>query len=143
MPEVPLLLFSEIPDLHLDPKDHRAKWLKEVLAREKKEIGEINIIFVTDGELLKLNKEFLNRDYLTDVISFDYSSDQETSGDIYISLERVRDNSLIYKTSEEKELLRVMVHGVLHLAGYKDATPDEKEIMKSKEDYYLDLFQKS
>ena len=140
---MPLLLFSEIPDLHLDPKDHRAKWLKEVLAHEKKEIGEINIIFVTDGELLKLNKEFLNRDYLTDVISFDYSSDQETSGDIYISLERVRDNSLIYKTSEEKELLRVMVHGVLHLAGYKDATPDEKEIMKSKEDHYLDLFQKS
>ena len=87
-----------------------------------------------------MNKKYLGRDYYTDVITFDYSDKDVISGDLYISLERVRENGLTYGEGEERELLRVMVHGLLHLAGYEDRKDKEKKIMRDKEEKYLKLF---
>lgn len=113
------------------------QWLTDVATSEGKTIGEINIIFCSDDYLLELNKQYLNHDYYTDVITFDYSQDQIISGDIFISIDRVRDNAHTYQQTFEDELNRVIVHGVLHLIGYKDKTDQEQKLMRQKEDFYL------
>ena len=115
-------------------------WLKEVLERENKKPGEINIVFTTDDYLREINMKYLSRDYYTDVITFDYSRKNEISGDIYISIERVEENALKYNEKKSNEILRVMVHGLLHLIGYKDNKKEEKLKMQRMEDRYLDLY---
>lgn len=107
---------------------------------EEKKCGQINIVITGDNYLRIMNKKYLGRDYYTDVITFDYSDKDVISGDLYISLERVRENGLTYGEGEERELLRVMVHGLLHLAGYEDRKDKEKKIMRDKEEKYLKLF---
>jgi probable rRNA maturation factor len=117
------------------------QWLKSVARGEGKRIGQIDIIFCTDEELLTMNRNHLNHDYFTDIITFDYSDSQENiSGDLYISTERVSDNARKFNISDEIELRRVMVHGLLHLAGFNDNTAEEKALIRQKEDYYLALF---
>ena len=121
--------------------DSLAEWVGQVVEKENYREGELNFIFCSDAFLLEKNIEFLKHDALTDIISFDYTIGSFVSGDIFISIERVKENAAAFKVSFEEELHRVMVHGVLHYCGYKDKDRDDKELMRSKEDYYLSLRQ--
>jgi len=112
-------------------------WMESVIRKENKEIGITNLIFCSDDYLIEVNKEFLKRDYLTDVISFDYTKEDKISGDILISVDRVRENAKENGVSFLEELKRVMVHGLLHLIGYDDNTKEKKAIMTAREDLYL------
>ncbi len=115
-------------------------WIKEVARREKKTIKEINYIFCSDEYLLQLNQGFLNHKTLTDIITFDNSEGKNgLEGEIYISIERVQENAIKFNTEFEDELHRVMIHGVLHLIGYKDKKPSEKALMRKKEEACLSL----
>jgi len=115
------------------------KWLKAVAQNETKAIGDINIIFCSDNYVLDVNKQYLQHDYFTDIITFDYCEGNLLSGDLFISVDCVRDNSSFYCTDFENELNRVIVHGVLHLIGYDDHCDDDIKMMRYKEDYYLKL----
>ncbi len=114
-----------------------AAWLRESAAGEGKHCRSINIILCPDDYLLAINRQFLGHDYYTDVITFDYTEGTAIAGDIYISVDTVSRNAAEYGTTSRRELLRVMVHGVLHLCGYGDKTPGEERIMHAKEDLYL------
>lgn len=114
-------------------------WLHKVVENEGKTISQINYIFCSDKYLLELNKEHLNHNYFTDVITFDYSEENNISGDIFISIDRIKENAEAYSVSFKNELSRVAVHGVLHLLNYDDKTPQEKKTMRNKEDFYLSL----
>lgn len=113
------------------------RWIKAIVENNKKEVGEISYIFCSDEQLLEINKEFLNHDYYTDIITFDYSETDVVSGDLFISIERIKDNAKTLKTSYQEELHRVIIHGVLHLLGYKDKTEEESENMRKLEDECL------
>jgi rRNA maturation RNase YbeY len=113
------------------------KWLEGVIRTEGKEVGVTNIIFCSDTYLVKINKEFLKRDYFTDVITFDYTDGATISGDIMISVDRTEENAREMRISGVDELRRVMVHGILHLIGYNDDTIENRAQMTSREDLYL------
>ena len=116
------------------------KWIKETVKNEneKWKVGELSFIFCDDTYLHKMNVEYLNHDTLTDIITFDNSDEgNKIEGDIFISVERVRENSVTLKTVFEQELRRVIIHGVLHLCGYKDKTKKDAQIMREKEDFYI------
>jgi probable rRNA maturation factor len=104
--------------------------------------GEVNVVFCNDDYLLGLNKQFLKHDTLTDIITFDYSEDNKLVGDIFISVERVKDNAIKFSQSSSKELYRVIIHGFLHLCGYKDKAKEAKRIMTLKENFYLEDLEK-
>jgi probable rRNA maturation factor len=132
--------FSEGIPFKIDSPRKNVSWIKEVARREKKTIKEINYIFCSDGYLLQLNQGFLNHKTLTDIITFDNSEGKNgLEGEIYISIERVQENALKFNTEFEDELHRVMIHGVLHLIGYKDKKPSEKALMRKKEEACLSL----
>ena len=121
----------------LPEKLKHKQWLKETAAAEGKKIGELNYVFCSDEYLLKINQEYLQHDTLTDIVTFDNSEDPKLiEGDIFISYERVVENGEKLNTSDS-ELQRVMVHGLLHLCGYKDKAKADKYLMTEKEDYYL------
>lgn len=122
--------------------DHRKyeKWIERVIASEEKKLEEISYIFCDDEYLLNLNEEFLKHDTYTDIITFDYSVGKILQGDIYISTERVKENSDEYNVSFEEELRRVIIHGVLHLCGYKDKTKEQSLLMRQKEEEKMELF---
>jgi len=107
---------------------------------EKKRLGDINIIFTNNQHILRINKEFLNHQYYTDVITFNYNKRSSLSGDIYISVDQIDINAKSFGVDFGDELLRVIIHGVLHLIGYNDKTEFEKSVMKEKEDFYLCRF---
>lgn len=113
------------------------KWLKSVVQNEGLSLGDINIIFTSDDYLLKINQKYLNHNYFTDIITFDYREGDVIVGDLFISVDSVKDNSSFYGTSFDNELMRVIVHGVLHIIGYDDHTPEDVKVMRSKEDFYL------
>lgn len=116
------------------------KWIKETVKNEngKWKVGELSFIFCNDAYLHKMNVEYLSHDTLTDIITFDNSDEEnKIEGDIFISVERVRENAVTLKTAFEQELRRVIIHGVLHLCGYKDKTKQEVQIMREKEDFYI------
>ena len=116
------------------------KWLKLVAESEVKRLGDISIIFCSDPYILDINQRYLQHDYFTDIITFDYCEGKVLSGDLFISIDTVRENAAEYgAASFEEELNRVMVHGLLHLIGYDDHTPAEQQEMRSKEDYYLSI----
>ena len=116
------------------------RWLNTILIQYDKNAGEINFIFCSDNYLLEINNKFLMHDYFTDIITFDYCEGLKVSGDIYISLDRVKDNSELFGYSFLDELLRVIVHGLLHLLGYKDKANDEIILIRKLEDEFVDLF---
>ena len=116
------------------------EWIGYAVLEENKYTGTLTYIFCTDEYLLSINKKYLKSTYLTDIITFDYTEDKIISGDMLISINRVKENAKIFKTTFQHELMRVMIHGILHLCGYKDKTPKEKELMKEKEEYYLNKY---
>ena len=117
--------------------DATVLWLTSIISQENYNEGEVSIVFCDDEFLHKLNVEFLNHDTLTDVISFDYSIGKEIHGEIFISIDRVRENAYEFNQNFDTELSRVMAHGVLHYCGYKDKSTSEAAIMRSKEEFYL------
>ena len=132
--------FSEETDFVLKGRQRNSRWLRLVAESEIRRVGDVNIIFCTDNYLLDINRRFLGHDYFTDIITFDYCEGDRLSGDLFISIDTVRDNVLEYGAeSFEQELARVMVHGLLHLIGYDDHTEAEKKTMRQKENYYLSL----
>ena len=130
---------SEDVDFHLINEKKTIKWIKDSIKNENKIVGEISYIFCSDEYLHKMNLEYLNHDTFTDIITFDYTEKNNVSGDIFISIDRVKENAVKFKTIFENELSRVIIHGVLHLIGYKDKSIQDKEQMRSKEDFYLTL----
>ncbi|WP_245915682.1 rRNA maturation RNase YbeY [Mangrovibacterium marinum] len=115
-------------------------WIKTVITSENQKPGAINYIFCSDEYLLKVNQEYLDHDYFTDIITFDYVENGIISGDIFISVDRVAENATQFGVSFDEELRRILVHGVLHLLGYPDKKADEKKLMTAKEDFYLSIF---
>lgn len=132
--------FSEDVDLPNFNQDTVTYWLSNVCSNELKELEEVSIIFCSDEYLLEMNKQYLEHDYYTDIITFDYCVENQILGDLFVSIDRVADNASLNNVTFDNELLRVMVHGVLHLIGYKDKSPDEELLMRSKEDHYLNLY---
>jgi rRNA maturation RNase YbeY len=116
------------------------KWIKEIFRKFAKEKLNINIVLCSDDYLLKKNIEFLDHDTFTDVITFDYSNDLNIVADILISIDRIKENSAIYNVIVENELNRVIVHGILHILGYNDKSEEEKKLMRSMEDKFLNEF---
>ena len=124
-------------DFQLKEDESITKWLKDAISTEDKELGEINYIFCDDQYLLKKNQEYLQHDTFTDIITFDYTEEKRLSADIFISIERVKENAIIFAVPFETELRRVIIHGILHLIGYKDKSAEDAETMRSKENFYL------
>lgn len=120
-------------------KDSRVwkNWIKESVQKEGFSIGELNYIFCDDEYILEINRDYLNHDYYTDVIGFQYSQGSDLTGDIYISVDRITENAKENQTEFKNELARVMIHGVLHFMGYGDKTELEKQKMTELEDFYL------
>lgn len=114
-------------------------WYTNVCAVEKKELGDLSVIFCSDEHLLEMNKEYLQHDYYTDIITFDYTEGDLVSGDLFISVDRVRDNADQFDSVFQDELHRVCIHGLLHLCGYKDKSEADEELMRSKENEMLSL----
>ncbi len=114
----------------------------KVIRKEKKIPGDLNFIFTGDDEILKINREFLEHNYFTDVIAFGYGLGRRITGEIYISIDTVRSNSNNYKISLKEEVKRVIIHGTLHLCGYNDSTKLEKEEMRNLENYWLENWNK-
>lgn len=135
-----MINFNYESEFTLENEEAIASWLSAVIISENKTEGEINYIFCDDEYLHKINLEYLNHDTLTDIISFDYTIGNEISGDVFVSVERVLDNSKDYNTNFNNELKRVLVHGVLHYCGYKDKSEDDEALMRSKEDEKLSMF---
>jgi rRNA maturation RNase YbeY len=134
-----ILFFSETK-FQLFQKRLLKNWLGRVVKQENMKIGDINIVFYNDEQLLELNKQYLHHDTLTDIITFDYSEGDTLNGDIFISVDRVKENAQKYNCAFEEELRRVMAHGCLHLCGYKDKTNADTILMKQKEEEALILF---
>ena len=130
--------FEDIDEIAISPGIK--PWLKNLLISEGKKPGVLNYVFCSDEYLLKINREYLDHDYLTDIITFDYVKGKTVSGDIFVSLHRISENALLHDNSFDTELLRVTAHGLLHLCGYKDKTEVEISEMRSKEDFYINQF---
>lgn len=135
----PVYFHSEHPDFLFDRQDEVSEWIHSVCVEEKVEIEQLDFIFCTDDYVLEINIKHLNHKYLTDVITFPYAEGETIAGDIFISIDRVKENAQDLSVEWFKELCRVMVHGVLHLCGYTDKDKQEQAVMRGKEDYYLSL----
>lgn len=133
--------YSEGVDFTLKGKALNNKWLRLVAESEIRRIGDVAVIFCSDNYILDINLKYLQHDYFTDIITFDYSEGDKLSGDLFISIDSVRDNAVHYGVEFEEELYRVIVHGILHLIGYDDHTASQQKEMRVKEDYYLSLRQ--
>lgn len=127
-------------DFSLDNSENYSEWIRHIIQSEDYELGEIAYIFCDDDYLHRLNLEFLNHDTLTDILTFNYNLHKQVNGEIYISIERVKDNSVDFETNFMDELRRVMIHGILHLCGYADESSEEESDMRQKEDTALKIF---
>ncbi len=126
------IAYESTPDLNLSI-DTLSNWIERVIENEKHKMSDITLIFCSDEHLLKVNQDFLEHDFYTDIITFDYCEDNLISGDLFISVDRVIENALSFNVTFEQELHRVIIHGVLHLCGYKDKSSDEEKTMRTKE----------
>lgn len=135
-----MISYNYETEFELTNEEVFSKWLSSIIESESKKEGEINFIFCDDDYLLEINQQYLDHDTLTDIISFDYSVGNELHGDIFISIERVRENADEFNVSFDEELKRVMAHGVLHYCGYKDKTDSDEQLMRSKEDEKIKMF---
>lgn len=132
--------FNYLTDFQLVKEDFHSEWLLNVVDSEKKVLGDIAYVFCDDAYLLKINQEYLHHDTYTDIITFDYTDGNTLAGDIFISIERVRENAEEFKVEFAEELRRVMAHGILHLSGYGDKSDEEIMLMRTKEDEKIKLF---
>ena len=139
MSRVPVYFHCEGISYVLKHKNHIRNWVTGIIQQHNKKTGEINYVITSDKYLHQLNLKHLNHNTLTDIITFDYSDKKTISGDIFISLERVKENASELSVNQNDELHRVMIHGVLHLLGYKDKTKEQKKEMRAKEDESLSL----
>jgi len=130
------LFYEEIKPLKLN-RQNLQKLIRSLIQNEKKTFGDISVIFCSDEYLLKINEQYLGHNFYTDVVTFDYVENSVISGDLFISVDRVAENAEEYDNPFIEELYRVIIHGVLHLLGYKDKTEEEQALMRSKEDFYL------
>nr|WP_315189491.1 rRNA maturation RNase YbeY [uncultured Flavobacterium sp.] len=135
-----MINFNYETEFTLENEQAFEDWLSRVIVSENKNEGEINYIFCDDEYLHKINLEYLNHDTLTDIISFDYSMGNELNGDIFVSIERVKDNAADFNVLFDDELKRVVVHGILHYCGYKDKSDADEALMRSKEDEKIAMF---
>ncbi|MDR1878577.1 MAG: rRNA maturation RNase YbeY [Bacteroidales bacterium] len=135
-----ICFYNEDVSYRLAHKKKIRQWLLSIIEQEGKTSGAISYIFCSDEYLAEINAKYLNASYFTDVITFDYTENDCVSGDIFISIDRVKDNAKLYNQSCCRELLRVILHGVLHLCGYKDKTTNEAAEMREKEEHYLQKF---
>lgn len=134
--------FSEEIKFEIQQKLKRKNWLKDLATKEGFQIGELNYIFCSDEYLYQINVDYLSHHTLTDIITFDNSEkENKIEGDIFISIDRIRDNAKKLHQLEETELSRVICHGLFHLMGYKDKSKDEADIMRAKEEFAINLFQ--
>lgn len=130
--------FSEDTSFLLKHKALVRRWVRESIRAENRRPGDLNFIFCSDEYLLKINREYLDHDTYTDIVTFDTGETAgQLSGDIFISIDRVRENALKHNASEEDELTRVLIHGLLHLAGFKDKTDADRANMRAKEEHYI------
>ncbi|MBK7668134.1 MAG: rRNA maturation RNase YbeY [Sphingobacteriaceae bacterium] len=128
---------------NLKRKPKLKTWIKSIIEKEKHVLGNLNYTFVSDESLLKINIEYLKHNTYTDIITFNYNEGKKVSGDIFISVDRVKENAQKFDVSFEEELHRVIIHGVLHLCGYKDKTKTDSDLMRSKENASLRLLKRS
>ena len=135
-----MISFNYETDFNIDNETQYEDWISRIIESEGFDEGEINYIFCDDEYLHKINVEYLNHDTLTDIISFDYSVGNVLQGDIFVSVERVRDNANDFNVSFDDELKRVLSHGVLHYCGYKDKSPKDEALMRSKEEEKMQMF---
>lgn len=135
-----MISFNYETEFNIENEKRYKDWILKTIESENKESGEINYIFCNDEYLHKINVDYLNHDTLTDIISFDYSDTHTIAGDIFISIERVKENAGEYNVSFDTELKRVMAHGILHYCGYKDKTEEDTKIMREKEEEKISLF---
>jgi len=129
--------FTEQTNFTIKNKILIREWLTQIVRKHKKQVGEINIIFCSDDYLLKLNEQYLGHDTFTDIITFDFVEDKTISGDIFISVDRMKENAKLFHVEQSTEMHRLIVHGVLHLLGYKDDTPKNKKLMTEQEEFAL------
>ncbi len=137
---MPVFFHIEQTHFSFNKRKHYKKWIQIVVERHQKATGSINVIFTSNEYLLSINQEYLNHNYFTDVITFDYNEEYLISGDIFVSVEQVKINSKDYDRSFENELSRVVIHGVLHLLGFNDSTQDEISTMRGEEEKALELY---
>ena len=135
-----MISFNYETDFELDNESQYEDWISRIIESEGFDEGEINYIFCDDEYLHKINVEYLDHDTLTDIISFDYTVGNLIQGDIFVSVERVKDNANDFNVSFEEELKRVLSHGVLHYCGYKDKSPKDEALMRSKEEEKMKMF---
>lgn len=116
------------------------KWIEKIISIQNKKTGDIAYLFCNDAKILEVNKEYLQHDYYTDIITFDYCEDDIISGDLLISLDTVKSNADLFSSQLQQELLRVIIHGIFHLCGYGDKTEEEEKQMRKLEDKALELY---
>lgn len=138
--ESKVYFFFEYRSIQLKERTKLKRFIELIMRKEKQPLQSLNYIFCTDDRLLEINRQFLRHDFYTDIITFDLSAGSLTQGEVYISLDRVRDNAKRMKQTLNSELLRVIFHGALHLCGYKDKTPRDERLMRQKEDEYLNRY---
>ena len=131
-------------DVNFDLPDEKSlcDWIDFAVKHEHCFTGNLSYIFCSDEYLWEMNKKYLGHDYYTDIITFDYVEDNYVSGDMFVSIDRVEDNAKMFNVSRETELLRVLIHGVLHLVGYDDLTDEQEAEIHRKEDFYIDIYNK-
>lgn len=137
---MPIKFFSEQVQFNLKEKNHLKEWINNSIKNENLISGTINFIFTSDSYLLEINNKYLTHNYFTDIITFNYCENKIINGDIFISIETVKNNTERFSVSFIDELHRVMIHGILHLMDYDDKSDKEKKVMREKENYYLDRF---
>lgn len=135
-----MISFNYELDFKLEDETIYSDWISKVISSENRDEGEINYIFCDDDYLIELNQQYLDHDTLTDIISFDYSEGNELHGDVFISVERVRDNAMDFNVAFDEELKRVLVHGILHYCGYKDKSEEDEKLMRQKEEEKMKMF---
>ena len=135
-----MISFNYETDFELENEAQYEDWISRIIESEGFDEGEINYIFCDDEYLHKINVEYLDHDTLTDIISFDYTVGNLIQGDIFVSVERVKDNANDFNVSFDEELKRVLSHGVLHYCGYKDKSPEDEALMRSKEEEKMQMF---
>lgn len=134
--------YADVPTISLQKKKEIQSFVTKIFEKEKKALNQINYVFCSDEYLLTVNQSFLQHDDYTDIITFDLSEDDGTVGEIYISVDRVKENAQTLQNDFRSEMLRVIFHGALHLCGYKDKKKSEITLMRGKEDHYLLCFEK-